>query len=295
MTRLGLITLMFFVLLAPTPVLADDLCVHDALNRNVCLPEPATHIVSLSPGATELLFSAGAGDLVVGVSAWSDYPPQAEQLPRVGDSSRLDMEAILALAPDLVVAWVDGNSRQQLDRLAQLGLTVFWLAPREFDHIPQAIESLSVLAGTSATGLEQAEQFRKGIVELEANYAQALPIRVFYQIWDQPLMTINRDELIGKAIELCGGVNVFGHLPRLVPRISTEAVLEAAPEVIVTSGRQENDRQWLEDWTEFASLPAVAAGNLYLEPPDLLARPTLRMLDGVKHLCQTLEAARARL
>ncbi|KPQ30588.1 MAG: iron complex transport system substrate-binding protein [Marinobacter excellens HL-55] len=289
------LTVFILLLLVPVTVLGETLCASDALDRNVCLPGPATRIVSLSPGATELLFSAGAGDLVVAVSAWSDYPPQAEQLPRVGDSSRLDLEAILALAPDLVVAWVDGNSRQQLDRLAQLGVTVFWLAPREFEHIPQAIEDLSVLTGTPATGVAQAELFRNDLIELEENYAEASLIRVFYQVWDQPLMTINRDELIGKAIELCGGVNVFGHLPRLVPRISTEAVLEAAPEVIVTSGRQESDRQWLEDWTAFASLPAVAAGNLYLEPPDLLARPTLRMLDGVKHLCQTLETARARL
>lgn len=295
MKRSGLIALVFLALLAPLSVLADNLCARDALDRNVCLPEPATRIVSLSPGATELLFSAGAGDLVVGVSAWSDFPAEAGKLPLVGDSSRLDLETILALAPDLVVAWVDGNSRQQLERLEDLGLTVFWLAPREFEDIARALENLSVFAGTRAVGDEQASAFRNGLAELEARYAQAPSIRVFYQIWDQPLMTINRDELIGKAIELCGGVNVFGHLPRLVPRISREAVLQAAPEVIVTSGREEHDRQWLDDWTAFASLPAVAAGNLYLEPPDLLARPTVRMLDGVNHLCQTLETARARL
>jgi len=294
MSLRGLIALIF-LLVAPFPVLAEALCARDALDRDICLPEPATRIVSLSPGATELLFSAGAGTKVVGAGAWSDYPAEAEKLPRVGDSSRLDLEAILALQPDLVVAWVDGNSRQQLDRLEALGLTVFWLAPREFDDIPRAIEHLSVFAGTPDIGAQQAATFRDGIAELAEQYAEARPVRVFYQVWDQPLMTINREELIGKAIELCGGVNVFGHLPRLVPRISTEAVLEAAPDVIVTSGRQENDRQWLESWTVFASLPAVAAGNLYLEPPDLLARPTLRMLEGVRHLCVTLEAARVRL
>lgn len=291
----GLTALITLLLLAPFTVQAAALCARDALDRNVCLPEAATRIVSLSPGATELLFSAGAGDLVVGVGAWSDFPPEAGQLPQVGDSSRLDLEAILTLAPDLVVAWVDGNSRQQLDRLEELGLTLFWLAPREFEDIARALENLSLLSATHAVGDEQAAVFRDGIAELAARYAEAPPIRVFYQVWDQPLMTINRDELIGKAIELCGGLNVFGHLSRLVPRISREAVLTAAPEVIVTSGRADNDRQWLDDWTAFASLPAVAAGNLYLEPPDLLARPTLRMLEGVSHLCQTLEAARARL
>jgi iron complex transport system substrate-binding protein len=289
------LTLLTALLLAPLPVLAETLCARDALQRDVCLPDAATRIVSLSPGATELLFSAGAGDKVVGAGAWSDYPPAAEQLPRVGDSNRLDLEVILSLQPDLVVAWVDGNSRQQVERLEQLGLPAFWLSPREFEDIPRAIEQLGTLAGTFGVAQSEALSFRQGIRELEEGYHSADPIRVFYQIWDQPLMTINRDELIGKAIELCGGINVFGHLPRLVPRISTEAVLEAAPEVIVTSGREGNDRAWLASWKAYPGLPAVAAGNLFLEPPDLLARPTVRMLEGVSHLCQTLETARGRL
>ncbi|HLV76587.1 MAG TPA: cobalamin-binding protein [Marinobacter sp.] len=283
------------MLLALMPALARAICADDALGRELCLAGPAARIVSLSPGATELLFSAGAGSKVVGVGAWSDYPPEAEQLPRVGDSSRLDLEAIVALRPDLLVAWVDGNSRQQVERLEQLGLPAFWLAPREFEDIPRAIESLAVLAGTEQPAQAEAQAFRAGIRQLELRYQNAGPVRVFYQVWDQPLMTINRDELIGKAIELCGGINVFGHLPRLVPRISKEAVLQAAPEVIVTSGREPGDRQWLQAWQSYDSLPAVVADNLFLEPPDILARPTVRMLDGVTHLCQTLETARARL
>lgn len=283
------------LLLTPSLVSAAGRCAEDAIGVEVCLQHPASRIVSLSPGATELLFSVDAGDRVVAASAWSDYPPPAVELPRVGDSNRLDLETIVALQPDLVVAWVDGNSRQQVDRLASLGLPVFWLAPRTFDDIALALENLGTFAATEATADRLASGFRQGIAELGATYAGARRVRVFYQIWDQPLMTINREELIGKAIELCGGVNVFGHLPRLVPRISTEAVLAAAPEVIVTSGREKNDRQWLESWQVYPGLPAVAAGNLYLEPPDLLARPTLRMLEGVRHLCQTLEQARDRL
>jgi iron complex transport system substrate-binding protein len=273
---------------------AQGPCVRDALNQKVCLAEPAQRIVSLSPGATELLFSAGAGEKVVAVSAWSDYPPEAENLPQVGDSNRLDLEAIVSLAPDLVVAWVDGNSRSQLERLSDLGISVFWLAPRTFDDIAAAVSDLALLTGSLDLGNERAEAFRAEIVKLKAQYADARPVKVFYQIWDQPLMTVNRDELISKAITLCGGVNVFGGLPRLVPRISREAVLEANPEVIITAGSSD-DRQWLEAWREFPGLAAVAAGNLFLEPPDLLARPTLRMADGARHLCQTLEQARAYL
>ena len=294
MRHLWLAALCVLSLLAPSLAQAQGPCVHDALNQKVCLAEPAQRIVSLSPGATELLFSAGAGEKVVAVSAWSDYPPEAENLPQVGDSNRLDLEAIVSLAPDLVVAWVDGNSRSQLERLSDLGISVFWLAPRTFDDIAAAVSDLALLTGSPDLGNERAEAFRAEIVKLKAQYADARPVKVFYQIWDQPLMTVNRDELISKAITLCGGVNVFGGLPRLVPRISREAVLEANPEVIITAGSSD-DRQWLEAWREFPGLAAVAAGNLFLEPPDLLARPTLRMADGARHLCQTLEQARAYL
>ena len=277
-----------------TPSASAELCVVDAINRTLCLSDPAQRAVSLSPGATELLFSAGAGDRVVAVSAWSDYPVEAAELPQVGDSNRLDLEAIVSLAPDLVVAWVDGNSRSQLERLSDLGISVFWLAPRTFDDIAAAVSDLALLTGSPDLGNERAEAFRADMAALESQYADARPVKVFYQIWDQPLMTVNREELISKAISLCGGVNVFGELPRLVPRISREAVLEANPEAIITAGSSD-DRQWLEAWREFPGLAAVAAGNLFLEPPDLLARPTLRMAEGAMHLCQTLEQARANL
>lgn len=292
--HLGHAALFALVLLTSLSALADGPCARDALGLEVCLNDHAGRIVSLSPGATELLFSAGAGGKVVAVSAWSDYPEEAAQLPQVGDSNRLDLEAIVALAPDLVVGWVDGNSRSQLERLSELGVPVFWLAPRAFDDIATAVEDLALLAGTPAVGKERAAAFREDVATLEARYADARPVTVFYQIWEQPLMTVNKEELISKAITLCGGINVFGQLPRLVPRISREAVLEANPEAIVTAGSSD-DSQWLEAWREFPGLAAVAADNLFLEPPDLLARPTLRMADGIRHLCQTLEQARANL
>jgi iron complex transport system substrate-binding protein len=291
-----LLTLLALLLLALPSAFAGGVCASDALEQEVCLPEPADRIVSLSPGATELLFSAGAGAKLVAASAWSDYPSQASELPRVGDSNRLDLEAILSLAPDLVVAWVDGNPRSQLDKLSALGLPVYWLAPRDFSDIARAVENLGQLTGTPERAAGRVEQFRNGLASLARQYRGARPVRVFFQIWDQPLMTINRDELISKTIELCGGRNVFGHLPRLVPRVSIEAVLEANPEVIVTAGEAGGgSRQWLDDWKQFPQLTAVQAGNLFLEPPDLLARATLRTLEGAQHLCQTLERARNAL
>ncbi|WP_372986301.1 cobalamin-binding protein [Marinobacter sp.] len=276
-------------------VSAADLCATDALDRNVCLPEPADRVASLSPGATELLFSAGAGDSVVAVSAWSDYPPPAAELPQVGDSNRLDLETIVGLEPDLVVAWTDGNSRAQLDRLADLGVPVFWLAPRKFEDIARAVEILGRLTGHMPVAERAAADFRTGISALRAKYRDSAPVRVFYQVWGQPLMTINGDELISKAITLCGGTNVFADLPRLVPRISVETVLAADPEVIVTAGRGDSDHDWLARWQNYPSVTAVARGNLSLVSPSLLQRPTFRMLEGARELCDILEQARARL
>ncbi|HET8850277.1 MAG TPA: cobalamin-binding protein, partial [Marinobacter sp.] len=233
MIHRGLALLLAWLSLWPSLASAQPLCARDALARDVCLDGAARRIVSLSPGATELLFSAGAGEHVVAVSAWSDFPPEATELPQVGDANRLDLEAIVSLAPDLVVAWVDGHSRSQLERLSDLGIPVFWLAPRTFGDIARAVEDLALLTGQPAVGKARAESFREGVDRLKARYADAPPVRVFYQIWDRPLMTVNREELISKAITLCGGINVFGTLSRLVPRISTEAVLAANPEAIV--------------------------------------------------------------
>lgn len=291
----AVLTVMALMLLAGRIWAQSEACVHDALDQQLCLASPAERIVSLSPGATELLFSAGAGDRVVAVSAWSDYPPRAEALPQVGDSNRLDLETIVALSPDLVVAWIDGNSRAQLEKLSTIGINVFWLAPRRFDDIAEAVEQLALLTGQPEMGRQQAAEFRQGLSELQAEYADTRPIRVFFQIWDQPLMTVNREELISKAITLCGGVNVFADLPRLVPRISAEAVVAANPDVIVTSGEDSSDLSGLARWQQFPELTAVKNENLFIEPPSLLARPTFRMLDGTRHLCQTLERARATL
>jgi len=274
---------------------AEAVCVEDDQHRTVCVDGPARRLVSLSPGATELLFSAGAGGQVTAVSAWSDYPPQAANLPRVGDSNRLDLEAIVTLEPDLVVAWVDGNSATQLGKIEALGIPVFWLQPRTFTDIASAVERLALLTGHEDIGAARAAEFLAAMAELRNRYRDVPPVRVFYQVWHQPLMTINDDELIGRAIRLCGGDNLFGHLPRLVPRLSTEAVLEANPDAIITGGEDREDRRWLDQWQRFPELKAVAVDNLFLVSPSLIQRPTLRMLEGSEQLCQVLEQARARL
>lgn len=266
----------------------------DDTGREVVLAESARRVVSLAPHITELLFHVGAGDRVVGTVTFSDHPPEAADLPLVGDGGHIDLERVLALRPDLVVAWHTGNPRRQVARIEAMGIPVFRNEPRDIDQLADSMVQLSALTGTGAEGRLRAEELRGRRDALQAKYAGRAPVRVFYQVWDSPLMTINDEHLIGELIRLCGGRNVFGDLPALVPRVSREGVLAADPEVIAGGGSGEDDRSWLESWRRWDSLTAVRRDNLLFIPPSLIQRHTPRVLEGAAMLCAFLDEARSR-
>ena len=271
-----------------------QVCVTDDADRQLCLAQPASRIIALSPGATELVFAAGAGEQLVGVVSFSDYPPAAEKLPRVGSYKRLDLEAVLALKPDLIIAWRSGNPMEQVERLQAMGVPVYHSEPRRFEDISTTLERLAVLAGTEAVGQGAADSLRSGMDSLRQRYAEAAPVTVFYQVWEEPLMTVNNEHLISEAIRICGGVNVFGELGSLAPKVSREAVLAKDPEVIIAGGMGEDDPSWLEPWKQFSSLRAVQYDNLFFVAPSTLQRPTPQMLAGTRTLCSHLDTVRAR-
>nr|WP_269802585.1 cobalamin-binding protein [Marinobacter sp. G11] len=281
------------MLLAP-PGLAAPICVVDDLEVEVCLDQPAKRIATLSPGATELAFAAGAGDKVVAVVNYSDYPEAALKLPLVGNHTRIDLEALLALKPDLVITWRTGNPPAQMEMLRALGLPMFAIEPRTFEGVSKVIEQLSTLAGTEQEGFAEAERFRKGIAEIAEQYRDAEPVPVFYQVWQTPLMTINDDHLIGKVVQLCGGVNVFGDMPRLVPRISAEVVLEADPHAIITGSVEGIEDNQLDRWKSYTGMTAVAKNNLFFVPASPISRPTPRLLEASRDICERLDVARER-
>ncbi|MCE9664375.1 cobalamin-binding protein [Halomonas sp. M5N1S17] len=271
---------------------AEALCATDDRSREICLEAPATRIAALSPGATELVYAAGAGEKVVAVVAYSDYPPEAQEVQSVGSHTRMDLEALVTLNPDLVIGWMTGNPPEQLETIEALGIPVFYIEPRDFESVSSAVERLALLADTREEGDRVAAEFRDGMAALAGRYADAEPISVFYQVWDEPLMTINDEHLIGKVLTLCGGVNVFGELSRLVPRIDDESVLAADPEAILAGGMGEENRQWLTHWEQYPGLTAVAQDNLYFVPPSLIQRPTPRLLEGSRLFCEKLDRAR---
>jgi iron complex transport system substrate-binding protein len=275
------------------PALAGaEVTARDDYGQRLRLQRPAQRIVSLAPHLTELLFVAGAGSRVVGVSEHSDYPPQAKRLPRVASATQVDLEAVLALQPDLIVAWPQAATRRAIDRLEALGVPTYRSEPRRLEEIPRTIERFGTLTGQAAMAKEAAEAFRRHEAKLRRRYAAREPVRVFYQVWSRPMVTVNGEHLISRVIDLCGGTNVFARLPLLAPEIDREAVLAADPEVVIASGAGDLRPAWLDDWKDFPQLRAVRSGQLYAMPADLLQRHSPRILVGAERLCAILERVR---
>jgi len=270
-----------------------DLVVKDDTGQEVRLKGPAKRIITLAPHAAESLFAAGAGDKLVGTVDYSDYPPEAKKLPRVGGYSRIDLEAVAALKPDLVMAWESGNNMTQVDKLKALGLTVYVSQPNTIENIADQLEKMGRLAGTEAAANAAAERFRKRLEAIRAANAGKPKVRVFYQIWTSPLMTIGGPQIISDAIKICGGENVFGQLKQMAPNVTVEAVLEADPEAIIATGMGDAKPEWLHDWDKWTRMTAVKRNNLFHINPDIMQRHTPRILDGTEKLCAHLDVARS--
>ena len=283
--------LLLVVVFAMVPVALAKIEVQDDAGKIVSVAKPVRRIVSLSPHATELLFAAGAGPYVVGVAAYSDYPQAAGDIPRIGDASGLNLEKIVGLRPDLVVAWKSGNPPRVLKRLEELGIPVFRSEPRSMGDIAENIEDLGMLADTLDVARRESADFRLRYSDLRSRYAHRKAVGVFYQIWHNPLMTVNGQHLISDVIQLCGGINVFSNLPTLTPQIDIEAVLQANPTAIVAAGF--NDSTVLDGWKKWTYVDAVKKDNLFLIPCNLIARQSPRILDGAERMCAALQKARA--
>lgn len=271
-----------------------EIVVIDDSGATLRLAQPARRIVSLAPHLTETLFAAGAGERLVGTVDYSNYPAAAAKITRLGAYSRVDLERVAALQPDLIVAWQSGNAAANLDRLRALGFPIYLSQPNRIDDIAREIERFGLLAGSATTARHAADTFRQRLAVLQRRYGERPPVRTFYQIWKQPLMTVGGQQIISHVIALCGGENVFAGLSGMAPTVGVEAVLAANPEAIVASGMDEARPEWLDDWRSWKALTAVARGNLFFVPPDLIQRHTPRLLDGAERLCQHLESARAR-
>lgn len=270
------------------------LTVTDDAGHSLRLPGPARRIVSLAPHITELLFAAGAGRQVVGTVQYSDYPPAAGAIPVIGSAMAVDIEALLALRPDLVIVWQSGNRSADIARLRQLDLPLYFSEPRTLDDVALTLSRFGLLAATPAPADRARQQFNTHLARLRRRYRDAAPVTVFYEVWNRPLMTVNGDHLISRVIRLCGGRNVFAALPGLVAKPTLEALLQRDPEVIITSDTGSGRDDWLRDWQRWPQLQAVANRRLYMVPPDILQRHGPRILEAADRVCEILDEVRAR-
>ncbi|WP_255857612.1 cobalamin-binding protein [Bacterioplanoides sp. SCSIO 12839] len=254
--------------------------------------KPVTRIVSLMPHGTELMFEVGAGDLIVGAVKYSDYPEAAKKIPRIGGYSGLNIEAIAALQPDVVLSWPDGNTTRELHRLQQLGFKLFASDPVTYEEIADNLRKFGKMTGLESQGNQVADSFMQEVTHLRDTYSHQTPVSVFYQVWHEPLMTQNGQTFISKAIELCGGNNIYAELDIRAPQISKESVLIANPDAIVASGMGESRPEWLDGWRDYPKLNAVQSGSLFHIHPEFFQRPTSRFLVGTRQLCEKLEASR---
>ncbi len=253
-------------------------------------PATVTRIVALAPNLTELVFAAGAGETLVGVSAYSDYPPAALQLPVIGDAFTVDQEQLALLKPEALLVWESGIPEHVVDEFRQLGYRVELIRTRNLHDVALALRRIGELTGHSAEANVAADEFLIGLQTLEQRYAGEESISVFYQVAKRPLFTINGEHYVSELIHLCGGENIFVELNSLAPSILVEAVVERDPQVMLASTDAGDDA--FEEWQRWPNLAAVRSGNQYLMPADEIGRATPRLLAAGEAVCEALHVAR---
>ena len=272
---------------------AADIQVQDDLGRKLVFDAPVQRIISLAPHNTENLFTAGAGAQIVGTVDHSDFPVAALDIPRIGNYKQFNLEAILALKPDLIVAWSSGNTQASVQQLIDLGLPVFYSEPGTFELIISNIERFSLLSGQTETAAPQLASMRKTINSLRRAYSEQTPVSVFYQVWDQPLITLNGHHSVSRAIEICGGFNIFADEPTIAPRINIEGIIARNPQLILLAGHEQAQAlSWVEKWKKWPAIDAVSREQVKAIEADIINRPTQRFIEGTTTICELVDAAR---
>jgi iron complex transport system substrate-binding protein len=278
-------------LLAAAYAGAAPITVRDDDGNAVTLQQPARRIVSIAPHVTELLFAAGGGERIIGAVSYSDYPEAAKRIARVGSNREIDIERIIAMKPDLIVAWMHGGYERQIDMLRTLGIPIFHSEPHKLDGIPDTLLRLGQLMGTNSVAQPAAAELRRKLAAL-AQYSVRPPVRVFYQVWDKPLYTLNGGHIVSEALRLCGGENIFANMKVTAPVVGLENVLQEDPEVVFSTSEKLSKEGGVAIWRQYPTLKAVRNGNLFILDGDLVNRSGPRLIDGAAAICEKLELAR---
>ncbi|CAH7067105.1 Vitamin B12-binding protein [Vibrio chagasii] len=250
----------------------------------------AKRVVSLAPHATELAYSAGLGDNLVAVSERSDYPPQADKLEKVANYQGIKVEKIIALQPDLILAWSAGNPPRELAKLEQFGFNIYYSKTKSLDSIATNIEQLSQYASDPSIGENNAKQYKEQLNALRLKYKDAEPVSYFYQLSEKPIITVAQGHWPSEVFEFCGGRNIFEDSASPYPQVGIEQVVLNKPQVIFTSQHAiENGTMW-QSWAE--EIPAVAKNQIWSLNSDWINRPTTRTLQAIQQVCDYFDRVR---
>ena len=269
---------------------AAKVAVVDDEGRTVEIAQPARRIISLAPHLTEQLFAVGAGDLIVGTTDFADFPAAALGLPRVARAHSVDLERVSAARPDLILIWGSGFPPATIEAVRRLGVPTFVSEPARLADIATSLERLGALTARPVD--RAAGEFRAKLAALRERYRGRREVRVFYQVWSDPLMTLGGRHVISEAISICGGRNVFANLTPIAPRVSTEAVLAAEPEVIMTAEPGARPSDALISWKRFERLTAVKRNQFATLDADRMNRHGPRILDETESMCAAIDRAR---
>jgi iron complex transport system substrate-binding protein len=265
--------------------------VTDDLGRSVAVARAPLRMVSLSPGATEMLFAAGAGAQVIATVEYSDEPPAARAVPRIGDAAAIDMERLVALRPDVVVAWPAGGNPAQRAKLGVLGLAIYDQQVERLSDVPGSLRRLGVLAGTQATAERAAASLEARLAALARTYSAGGDRRrptVLLQVWNRPIYTVGGKHLMSDALALCGARNVFADLPEPGPLVDIEAVIARNPDIIIAAAPPGEGSAWVADWQHFPALAAVRAHRVVAFEDQALSRLGPSVVDATEELCRTI-------
>jgi len=290
MKRLSAIFILVLLILPVWPGAVQATVYVDEIGRKVDIPERPVRIVSFAPSITEILFDLGLGDRVAGVTNFSDYPPEARKKPRVGSYIQINVEQVLALNPDLIIATYDGNKRETVDTLASLGVPVYVVYPENIPALLKTITDIGAITGVKELAEQKSRDFRTRLENVAAKAAAQKKVRVLMQIGNSPFVTVGKHTIQDELITLAGGINVSGDSDIRYPQLSMEAVFERRPQVIIiTSMKREGEFDpEVNAWKQWTSLPAVRDSRIYVINSDLVDRASPRVFDGLERLYELI-------
>ena len=250
-------------------------------------------VIALSPHAVELIFELGAGDRIVATTDFADYPEAAKAIPRVGGYHGIQIEQVMSLKPDLIVAWEGGNPDTDLARMESLGLPVYRGKTESLGDIATELEHLGNSLGLKEEGVRAAQEFRARWADVQQRNARKPPIRFFYQLWSDPLRAMAAGSWINEMLTSCGGVNIFDDTAVDYPQVSTETILLKAPQAIIVPSHHGRVVEINAQWKRWPEIPAVANGHIFFINGDLLHRFSVRVIQGMDEICRAFDQVRA--